>query len=157
MKISLIAIGKTNFDFLVKGIEEYQHRLKRYGSFEIKIISDVKNAKSLPTELLKIKEGEAFLSVIRNDDDVVLLDENGSRFSSTEFAKYIETSLNQNTKHLVFVIGGAYGFSNEMYKRAKHKISLSPMTFSHQLVRLVFMEQVYRAFTIIRGEPYHHS
>jgi 23S rRNA (pseudouridine1915-N3)-methyltransferase len=156
MKISLICMGKTSFPFLREGIELYNKRMDRYLPFEIIEIPDKKQTGTDQASVLK-KESELLLAKFHPSDFVVLLDERGDLLNSGEMAKFIESRINLSIKHLVFVIGGAYGFSENVYARANAKLSLSKMTFSHQLVRLIFMEQLYRAFTIIKGEPYHHS
>ncbi len=157
MKITLIVVGKTSFDYIKAGVAEYESRIKHYIGFEIKVLQDVKNAKSLSVEQIKLKEGEIILSQLRDDDDVILLDDKGKDFTSESFAQLIENKMIQNAKNLAFIVGGAYGFSKQVYDRANNKLSLSKMTFSHQIVRLIFAEQLYRAFTIIKREPYHHS
>jgi len=157
MKIQLIVIGKTNQDFVQKGIDEFCGRLRHYIPFELEIIPDVKNAKNLSQEQLKEKEGELILKSIQQGDFIVLLDERGTQFSSVQFAGYLEKKAHVVNKRLVFVIGGAYGFSQKVYEVASEKISLSKMTFSHQMIRLIFVEQVYRAMTILNNEPYHHE
>jgi len=156
MKITLLSIGKTNLAGLREGISLYVERLQHYIPFEYKEIPDVRNAGNLSQEQLKTQEGELILQALGNNDELWLLDENGRQFSSVEFAKYLEKRLLHSSKSLVIVIGGAFGFSDKVYQRAKEKLSLSPMTFSHQMVRLIAAEQLYRAFTIIKGEPYHH-
>tara|TARA_B110000438_G_scaffold227141_1_gene221539 strand:+ start:21 stop:494 length:474 start_codon:yes stop_codon:yes gene_type:complete len=156
MKIKLIVVGKTNANYLKEGELEYEQRLKHYVRFDEIIISDIKNAKNLKQLELKNKEGNLILSKIENSDDVILLDDKGRMLSSTEFSNYLGEKMLRSTKSLVFVIGGAFGFSDEVYKRANNKLSLSKMTFSHQMVRLIFKEQLYRAFTIVKGEKYHH-
>lgn len=157
MKLSLFFTGKTSSDYLDKGINEYEKRIKRYIDFEIKIIKDIKASKSMPIKTVKIKEGEQILKHIKDNDVLILLDEKGKLFTSREFAQYINHKNSTGVKHLIFLIGGAYGFSEQIYKRANGKISLSKMTFSHQPIRLLFTEQLYRAFTIIKGEPYHNE
>lgn len=157
MKIKLIAIGKTDNKNLQTLIDTYQKRLKHYIPFELEIIPDLKNSKNLSTEQQKNKEGELILSKIQNTDVMILLDENGKEFSSTKFADYLQKKMNSGIKQLVFVIGGPYGFSEEVYIKSQGKISLSLMTFSHQMIRLFFVEQLYRGFTILRNEPYHHQ
>ncbi len=157
MNITLIAIGKTAFKYLDEGIKLYQNRLKHYIKFELKIIPDVKNAGNLSEKQLKTKEGELLNSVLSKADYVVLLDENGKHFGSEEFATSLQKKMNGSVRHLVFIVGGAYGFSEAIQRIAKEKIALSLMTFSHQMVRLIFIEQLYRAMTILRGEPYHHK
>jgi len=157
MKISLLSTGKTSSDYLDTGISEYEKRIKRYINFEIKTIKDFKASKSMPSKTVKIKEGEQILKNISSSDFLVLLDEGGKMFTSREYAKYINNKTVTGIKHLIFLVGGAYGFSDDVYKRANDKISLSKMTFSHQPIRLLFAEQLYRAFTIIKGEPYHND
>ncbi len=157
MKIKLLAIGKTDQQELNVLIDSYQKRLKHYISFEIDIIADVKNAKSLTQSQLKEKEGLLMLSKIQSGDVLVLLDEKGDQFRSVEFSNYLQKKMNAATKQLVFVIGGAFGFSDAVYEAASEKISLSKMTFSHQMIRLLLAEQLYRAFTILKNEPYHHE
>lgn len=157
MKITLCAIGKTDADYLKSGLEIYISRLKHYIKFETKIIPDLKNTKNISQEVQKQKEGQLILKELDPYDIVILLDENGKEFKSTDFAKFIEKKMVEGAKGIAFIIGGPYGFSEEVYQRANLKIALSKMTFSHQMVRLIFVEQLYRAFTIIKGEPYHHN
>ncbi|MDO6388506.1 23S rRNA (pseudouridine(1915)-N(3))-methyltransferase RlmH [Pontibacter sp. BT731] len=157
MKIKLIAIGKTDEAFLEEGIQKYMKRLKHYHSFEFTIIPDVKQGGKFTADNLKEAEGKLLLQKIQDGDHVVLLDEQGKTFTSTEYAHFLQKKLNSVTTNLVFIIGGAYGFSPAIYERANDKISLSKMTFSHQMVRLFFVEQLYRGFTILRGEKYHHD
>lgn len=157
MKITLLVIGKTDEQYLETGIAKYLGRLEHYVPFELKIIPDIKNRKTLSEAQQKKTEGELLLAQFQPGDVVVLLDENGKTFSSRGFAKWIESQMNTGCKRLVFVIGGPYGFSQEVYEKANSKISLSEMTFSHQMVRLIFVEQLYRAFTIMKGEAYHHD
>jgi 23S rRNA (pseudouridine1915-N3)-methyltransferase len=157
MKIKLLAIGKTDNKQLIQLIDEYQKRLKHYIKFEFDIINDIKNAKNLSELQQKEKEGELILSKISNTDVLVLLDDKGKQFSSIEFSKYLQKKMNAGIKQLVFVIGGPYGFSDAVYKKAKEQLSLSKMTFSHQMIRLFIVEQIYRGFTILRNEPYHHE
>lgn len=157
MKTVLIAIGKTDDDYLKKGIDKYIARIPHYTPFEFKSLPDVKNSRNLTQEQQKAQEGVSILSELRSGDVVILLDEGGRQYSSRQFAQlFVKTSLS-GAKRLVFVIGGPYGFSDEVYKYTPHRLSLSPMTFSHQMVRLIFVEQLYRAQTIIKGEPYHHD
>ncbi len=156
MKIVFLVIGKTDESYLDAGILKYIKRLEHYVPFEMKIIPDIKNRKTLTEEQQKKAEGELILSNINIGDDLVLLDENGKTFSSVAFSQWIEKQMNIGSKRMIFVVGGPYGFSKEVYAKAKFKISLSEMTFSHQMIRLIFVEQLYRAFTIIKGEPYHH-
>lgn len=157
MKIKVICIGKTGKNFLVEGENEYLKRLKRYIGFEKIEIPDIKNAKKLTQDLVKSKEGVEILKKTAPSDFIVLLDEKGKEFTSEKFAEFLQQRFNLGGKTIVFVIGGAYGFSNEVYQRADQKIALSKMTFSHQMIRMLFFEQVYRAMTILKGEPYHHS
>jgi len=156
MQIDLIVVGKTNVDYLNIGINDYLQRLKHYINFNLTVLPDVKNAKSLTQEQLKVKEGQLILKGLNKSDLLVLLDENGKHYSSVAFSQYIESQIHTGRKRLIFVIGGAYGFSSEVYARANAKVALSRMTFSHQMVRLIFVEQLYRAMTILKGEPYHH-
>ena len=157
MKIQLIVIGKTNQHFVRQGLEEFYNRLSHYFPVELEIIPDIKNTKHLSVEQQREKEGELILRSFQPGDYIILLDERGKEFTSVKFAEYIEKKANTGLKRLVFVIGGAYGFSPGVYEAAHEKIALSKMTFSHQLVRLIFMEQLYRAMTILHNEPYHHG
>ncbi|MFY0712810.1 23S rRNA (pseudouridine(1915)-N(3))-methyltransferase RlmH [Seonamhaeicola sp. NFXS20] len=156
MTIKLIAIGKTDNHELQTLINNYIKRLGFYIRFSFEIIPDIKNSKNLSEEQQKLKEGELILSKLAHSDTLVLLDEKGKQQSSVEFSRYLQKHMNSGIKQLVFVIGGPYGFSEAVYKKANGKISLSKMTFSHQMVRLFFIEQLYRGFTILRNEPYHH-
>jgi 23S rRNA (pseudouridine1915-N3)-methyltransferase len=156
MKIKLLQIGKTTESYLLEGIALYEKRLQAFTSFSCETVASLKDASSLSILQVKQREGELILAKIKPDDFLVLLDENGRTFDSVEFARQIEQLQVQSTRQLVFVVGGAFGFSEEVYRRARMKIALSEMTFSHQLVRLIFMEQLYRAFTIINKHPYHH-
>ena len=157
MKITLLSIGKTDHQALAQLIEEYRKRTNFYLSFEIETVSDIKNTKNLSEREQKIKEGAQLLKALQPSDYVVLLDDKGKHLSSVEFAQFIEKKMHSVPKRMVFVVGGAYGFSEEMYARANEKLSLSKMTFTHQMVRLVFVEQLYRAMTILNNEPYHHE
>ena len=157
MKISFLLIGKTQIKYLQEGIAEYQKRLKHYHTFDIQVIPSLKKTKNLSTAIIKQKEGEMLLQQFSAGDFIVLLDESGKAFTSMSFADYLQSLLNRHIRHLYFVVGGAYGFSDEVYARANAKLSLSRMTFSHQMVRLIFVEQLYRAFTILKGESYHHE
>lgn len=157
MKIRLIVVGKTNSDYIKTGESDYEDRLKHYCKFEELLIPPIKNSGKLAKKDLKIKEGELILKNIDPMDQLVLLDEKGKSFSSIDFSGFLNQKLLSSTKRLVFVIGGAFGFSEEIYKRADSKLSLSKMTFSHQMIRLIFKEQLYRAFTILKGEKYHHE
>ncbi len=156
MTIKLLAIGKTDSKALQQMIAEYENRLKHYIRFELDIIPDLKNTKNLSEAKQKEKEGELILKKLSPTDILVLLDENGKQYSSIDFSNYLQKKMNSGIKQLVFVIGGPYGFSDKVYQMAKGKISFSKMTFSHQMVRLFVVEQLYRAFTILRNEPYHH-
>ena len=157
MTIKLLAVGKTDDKDLQKLIDHYFKRLKHYCKFEIELIPDIKKSKKMDEQLQKQKEGELILAKTQSSDILVLLDENGKSYSSVGFSKWLQKQMNTGMKQLIFVIGGPYGFSEEVYQRANQKISLSKMTFSHQMVRLFFTEQLYRAFTILKNEPYHHQ
>lgn len=157
MKITLIAIGKTDDSYILEGIDKYLKRLKHYIKFELVIIPDLKNTKNLSEDEQKSKEAELFFKQILNTDQLVVLDERGVESSSLQFADFINKRMIGSVQNLVFLIGGPYGFDQSIYQRANYKISLSKMTFSHQMIRLFFVEQVYRAFTILKGEPYHHE
>ncbi|OIQ22876.1 23S rRNA (pseudouridine(1915)-N(3))-methyltransferase RlmH [Lacinutrix sp. MedPE-SW] len=156
MTIKLIAIGKTDSKQLQALIDEYKKRLGFYIKFKLEIIPDIKNTKNLSEAQQKQKEGELILSKISTTDALILLDENGKQFDSVGFSNYLQKHMNSGIKQLVFVIGGPYGFSEDVYAKAKGKVSLSKMTFSHQMVRLFIIEQLYRGFTILKNEPYHH-
>lgn len=156
MKVTLILVGKTTDKHFDAGINDYAGRIKHYLPFEITIIPELKNTKSLSEEQQKEKEGEQILKLLTSSDTVVLLDEHGKEMRSIEYAQWLQKK-QATAKRLVFVIGGPYGFSPAVYSRADEKISLSKMTFSHQMVRLIFTEQLYRACTIISHEPYHHE
>lgn len=157
MKIDLVLVGKSDQKYLQEGIDIYLKRLKHYCQFEMKVIPDLKSTKSISEEQQKEKEGELIMNQIKDSDFVILLDERGESLSSVDFAQLIEKRQVAGTRKISFVIGGPYGFSKEAYAKANAKLSLSAMTFSHQMVRLLFIEQLYRAFTIINGEPYHHK
>ncbi|MBM3917270.1 MAG: 23S rRNA (pseudouridine(1915)-N(3))-methyltransferase RlmH [Sphingomonadales bacterium] len=157
MKVRFLVVGKTAFEDLKIGELRYEQRLVHYCTFERLELPDVKNPKALSQVQIKEKEGEAILSKLKATDYVVLLDENGKSFSSVNFANWLSQKQMQHTGTLVFIIGGAFGFSSEVYERAQFKLSLSEMTFSHQMVRMIFLEQLYRAFSILKGEPYHHA
>ena len=157
MKITLLTVGKTDRDWVRQGLDIYLSRLKHYIPFSLTEIPELKNVSAFTKEQIKIKEGSLILKNIRPNDEVILLDERGKMFTSIEFASLIKDRMDYASRDIVFVIGGAYGFSEEVYSRANSKISLSKMTFSHQMVRTIFAEQLYRAFTIIKGEPYHHE
>ncbi|WP_448826191.1 23S rRNA (pseudouridine(1915)-N(3))-methyltransferase RlmH [Capnocytophaga bilenii] len=157
MNIKLIAIGKTDSAALQQLISTYEKRLVRYINFELQLLPDIKNSKSLTEELQKIKEGELILSNVESSHYLILLDERAKEYTSVAFADELQKKMNTSIKQLTFVIGGPYGFSQEVYSRANGKLSLSKLTFSHQMIRLFFIEQLYRAFTILRNEPYHHQ
>lgn len=157
MKISLLTVGKTDIDWVRKGLETYSSRLSHYMPFTVCEIPELKNTSALSKAQIKWKEGELILKNIKPSDRVILLDEHGKEYRSIEFAEEIRKMTLGGGKDIVFVIGGAYGFSDAVYDRCDGKISLSRMTFSHQMVRTIFTEQLYRAFTIIKGEPYHHE
>ena len=156
MEIQLICIGKTDDPNLQKLISNYENRLKHYIKFTLLVIPDIKDAKNLSKEQQKTKEGELIENQIRISDVVVLLDENGKEFSSIGFSEYLNKKMSSGCKRLIFIIGGPYGFSKTLQQKYKAKISLSQMTFSHQMIRLFFVEQLYRANTILKNEPYHH-
>lgn len=156
MKTKLIVVGKTVDKNIIKGIEDYVGRIGHYMPFEIIVIPELKNTKKLSTASQKDMEGELILKQLQPSDTVVLLDEHGKEYRSIEFASWIEKQ-QQTARTLVFVVGGPYGFSYAVYARSNSKLSLSKMTFSHQMIRLLFVEQIYRACTIIKGEPYHHE
>ena len=157
MNIKLLAIGKTDNKALQSLIDDYTKRLSFYIKFDLEIIPDIKNVKNLSESQQKEKEGELILAKLTSTDQLILLDEKGTTFSSVGFSDYLQKKMNSGAKTLVFVIGGPYGFSDEVYQKAQGKISLSLMTFSHQMVRLFFIEQLYRGFTILKNEPYHHQ
>ncbi|MCM1176783.1 MAG: 23S rRNA (pseudouridine(1915)-N(3))-methyltransferase RlmH [Bacteroidales bacterium] len=157
MKITLLTVGKTDVRWVKDGIDVYSSRLSHYIQFSIEEIPELKNVSALSREQIKTKEGELILKRLRPSDEVILLDEHGKEYTSVEWARNMETRMARSGRDMVFVIGGAYGFSAEVYSRADGKISLSRMTFSHQMVRAIFAEQLYRAFTIMKGEPYHHE
>lgn len=157
MKIILLLVGKTEVSWLKSGIELYEERLKHYVSFKRIEIPELKATSNLSRQQIKEREGDAIMKCLKQNDELILLDERGEEFTSEEFATHIEKKSIHGTKNVVFAIGGAYGFSDDLYKRANEMISLSKMTFSHQMVRLFFLEQLYRAYTIINCEPYHHK
>lgn len=157
MEITLLTVGKTTQTYVQNGIDEFTKRLRRYIPFKIETLPDIKGTKSLSAELQKEKEGEAILSYLSPSDFCILLDEHGREFTSVEFAAYLQKTMASGRKRAVFVVGGPYGFSKGVYSRAEYKISLSKMTFTHEMVRLFFTEQVYRAMTILNNEPYHHE
>ncbi len=157
MDIVLMTVGKTRIAFAAEGIKEYSRRLARYVPFVVSELPDVRSTRAMTEELQKEREGAMILDKISPADFVVLLDERGRQFSSVEFASYMEKLMGSGRKRMVFVIGGPYGFSEDVYARADAKLSLSRMTFNHEMVRMFFVEQIYRAMTILRGEPYHHE
>ncbi len=157
MTIKLLSVGKTDSKHLKSLTDEYTKRLGHFCKFTTTVIPDIKNSKKLEQNIQKIKEGELILKHLQSSDIVILLDENGKHFTSKGFAKFIQKQLNTGKKQLVFIIGGPYGFSEEVYQRATYKVALSQMTFSHQMVRLFFTEQLYRAFSILHNQPYHHD
>ena len=157
MKTILLAVGRTVQPYYIAAINEFVERTKHYIPFDVEIIPELKNTKSLTEEQQKEREADLILRALQPGDTVVLLDEHGKEFRSVEFATWMERKLSATGKRLVFIIGGPYGFSSRIYQTAQEKISLSKMTFSHQMIRMIFVEQVYRAMTILRGEPYHHE
>ena len=157
MKITLLLVGKTDIPWVREGLGMYVSRLRHYVGFDLVEIPELKNVSALSQDQIKVREGELILKNIRPSDEVLLLDEHGKEYRSVEFAKMLEEHLAHSSRDIVFVVGGAYGFSEQVYSRADGKLSLSKMTYSHQLVRTIFAEQLYRAFTIMRGEPYHHE
>ena len=157
MKIVLLTIGKTSEKYLIEGIAQYQNRLKHYIQFEMIEILNIKNAKNFSNAELIKKEGELILKQLQRSDHLVILDDKGNDFTSPKFSEKLQNWMLSGKKRLVFVVGGAYGFSEQVYSRGNEKISLSKMTFSHQMVRLFFVEQIYRGYTILNNEPYHHQ
>jgi len=157
MQITVLTIGKTDSSELAELISIYEKRLGHYIKFKFVIIPDLKNSKNLSEKLQKEKEGELILNQVHSSDTLLLMDENGKQFSSIKFSQFLQKKMNSGIKHLVLAIGGPYGFSNKVYERCNGQISLSQMTFSHQMVRLFAIEQIYRAFTILRNEPFHHQ
>ena len=157
MKITLLVVGKTEDKYLIEGIEKYLSRLKHYIGFTLLVIPDVKNTKNLTEAQQKSKEAELILKQISNPDTVILMDEKGKKYTSVQFSDYLNKQMIGSVQQLTFIIGGPYGFDESIYNRANGLISLSDMTFSHQMIRLFFTEQLYRAFTILKGEPYHHE
>lgn len=157
MKITLLTVGKTEDAYLREGIDKYLKRLKHYTKLEVIDLPELKNTKALTQEQQKLKEAELILKKITVTDHVVLLDEKGLEFTSKQFAAYLDKKTISSTTNLVFIVGGPYGFDQSVYARANDQLSLSRMTFSHQMIRLFFAEQLYRAFSILKGEPYHHE
>lgn len=157
MKITLLVTGKTEEKYLIEGIDKYLSRLKHYIGFNMIVIPELKNTKNLTEAQQKAKEAELILKQVSNSDLLILLDEKGKKYTSVLFSNYLNKQMIGSIQHLIFVIGGPYGFDDSVYKRANGSMSLSDMTFSHQMVRLFFVEQLYRAFSILKGEPYHHE
>ncbi|MNK33149.1 Ribosomal RNA large subunit methyltransferase H [compost metagenome] len=157
MQVTLLCIGKTGKKFLEEGEQEYLKRLRHYISFQMHIIPDIKQSKNLSENQIKQKEGELILEKVGTSETLILLDERGKEYSSMEFSTHLQDQFNRGGKHIYFVVGGPYGFSDSVYQRANGMISLSQMTFSHQMIRLFFIEQLYRAMTILKNEPYHHQ
>ena len=157
MKIVLLTIGKTSEKYLIEGIAQYQKRLKHYAHFEMIEILNIKNAQNFSSAELMKKEGELILKQLQRSDHLVILDDKGKDFTSPKFSEKLQNWMLSGKKRLVFVVGGAYGFSEQVYSRGNEKLSLSKMTFSHQMVRLFFVEQIYRGYTILNNEPYHHQ
>jgi 23S rRNA (pseudouridine1915-N3)-methyltransferase len=157
MKLTLLLVGKTDEKYLQEGIERYAKRLKHYIDFNIEVIPDIRKGKSISSDRQKFLEGELILSRLNPSGELHLFDENGKTMTSREFAEFIQKKMASGLKELMLVIGGPYGFGEEVYKKSVSSVSLSRMTFSHQLARLLCIEQLYRAFTILKGEPYHHD
>ncbi|MCF6242966.1 MAG: 23S rRNA (pseudouridine(1915)-N(3))-methyltransferase RlmH [Bacteroidales bacterium] len=157
MNIKFVLIGKTSFKFVQEGMDMYFRRLKRFVDFEISIIPDIKNQKKTTNQQIKEKEGKLILKQVKSNDFLILLDEKGKSLNSLKFADFIRNKQDTATKQIIFAVGGAYGFSNDVYKRADFLLSMSAMTFSHQIIRLFFMEQIYRAYSIINSLPYHNE
>lgn len=157
MKITLLVVGKTTERYFTEAIDEYKNRLKHYIPFDLEVIPELKNTKSLSEAQQKEKEGELILKQVQPGDYLVLLDERGKEYSSVKFAEFIEKKTHSVSRRLIFVVGGPYGFSDKVYEAAQEKLSVSKMTFSHQMIRMIFVEQIYRAMTILNNEPYHHE
>ena len=157
MNIKLILVGKTEEKYLREGIEIFEKRLKNYINFEMIIIPSLKDTKSLSPQIVKEKEGELILKQVSKYDKIILFDEKGLEFTSMDYSVFLQKHMNAGVKNLCFVVGGAFGFSDEVYKKADQKVALSKMTFSHQMIRLLIAEQIYRAFTILKNEPYHNQ
>ena len=157
MKILLIVVGKTDQKWLTEGISQYMERLTHFGQFEMQVIPDIRNTKNMDQNTQKVREGELILNLLQPSDDIWLLDDKGREMTSPEMAQWLEKRMAQSTKRIVFIIGGPYGFSADVYARVPGRLSLSRLTFSHQMVRLIFVEQLYRAFTILNNLPYHHE
>ncbi|PVH26429.1 23S rRNA (pseudouridine(1915)-N(3))-methyltransferase RlmH [Sphingobacterium corticibacter] len=157
MRVTLLCVGKTDEKYIEEGIAKYTKRLIHYVKFNITVIPDIKNSKNLSQDQQKEKEADLILKQVDNSDTLMLLDEKGQQYRSVDFSKLLDKNMVSNVQHMVVVIGGPYGFSDRVYQRANGLLSLSKMTFSHQMIRLFFVEQLYRAFSIMRGEPYHHE
>lgn len=157
MNIKLILVGKTEEKYLREGIEIFEKRLKNYINFEMIVIPSLKDTKSLSPQIVKEKEGELILKQVSKYDKIILFDEKGFEFTSMDYSVFLQKHMNAGVKNLCFVVGGAFGFSDEVYKKADQKVALSKMTFSHQMIRLLIVEQIYRAFTILKNEPYHNQ
>ena len=157
MKIKCILCSKTNESYWIEAMKYYEKKLKNYCSIEIIELPDLKNTKNMDQKTIKLKEGEQILAKLTSLDKVILLDDKGKEITSMQFSNWIIQQQNQSTKSIAFVVGGAYGFSDDVYKRANEKMSLSKLTFSHQMVRVIFLEQLYRSYSIINNEPYHHE
>ena len=157
MKILLIVVGKTDMKWLIEGIGQYVERISHFSQFDIEVIPDIRNTRSMDAQMQKVREGEQILRLLQPSDDVWLLDDKGIEMTSPEMARWLQKRMAQSTKRLVFIIGGPYGFSSDVYDRVPGRISLSRMTFSHQMVRLIFVEQLYRSFAILNNLPYHHE
>ncbi len=157
MNIKLFVVGKTSKGFVLDGVSEYVNRLKHYVNFQINVIAEIKNTKNLSPVQIKELEAQQILKNVSSEDKIILLDEHGKEFSSKGFADYLQMQMNAGLKNIVFVVGGAYGFDEKLKTNNKEKISISKMTFSHQMIRLLFVEQLYRAFTILKNEPYHNE
>ncbi len=157
MKILLIVVGKTDMKWLIEGIGQYVERISHFSQFDIEVIPDIRNTRSMDVQMQKVREGEQILKLLQPSDDIWLLDDKGLEMTSPEMARWLQKRMAQSTKRLVFIIGGPYGFSSDVYDRVPGRISLSRMTFSHQMVRLIFVEQLYRSFAILNNLPYHHE
>lgn len=157
MKIILLQTGKTTWKYISEGVDEYSARIRKYNPFEVITLPELKNTRNMPVSEQKTREGRKIIESTGPDDFVIVLDEKGKEFTTTEFADKLGKIFLQSKKRIVFIIGGPFGFSDEVYSRADMKMSLSKLTFSHQMVRLLFSEQLYRVFTVIKGDPYHHE
>jgi len=157
MKLVLVQTGKTDEAYIREGVDEYEKRIAKYAKYESLTLPDIRNAKNMPSQVITEKEAVKMLEVIRPDDMVILLDDKGKEFTTLQFSAFLSEKMMSSKKRILFVIGGAWGFHESIYSRADCKVSLSKLTFSHQLVRLLFAEQLYRALTVIAGDPYHHE